>query len=93
MVGIGLGPVLPGYVMGLYKDNRNGMIAGYRVVLLPSVVIFVFFLLARAIAKHHIDSLTEEDNAKLRINVAKSDHRFDFGQLADINRPHTAQLK
>ena len=71
--------------MGLYKDKREGMIAGYRVVLLPTLIVFIFFLFARRIAGYHIDNLLEEE----AIGKEKSpnfEHILELGHLGDVKK-------
>ena len=55
IVGISMAPVLSGFLMEMYKDKRDGMIMGYQLILSGSIIIVVFFLIAKAIAKRIIE--------------------------------------
>lgn len=49
IVGITLGPVLAGYVMDQYEDEREGMKMGYRAIMMATVVFLILYITARAI--------------------------------------------
>ena len=63
-MGLSLSPIAAGYIMGQYKDKKQGMIKGYRLILSAGFVLFTLFLFARLIANAHIDRLVEAKEAK-----------------------------
>ena len=57
MFACALAPVLAGYAAAQYDNKRDGMIAGYRVILRTSVLLLIFYVIARFVAIRQIRTL------------------------------------
>lgn len=64
LFGYTLAPVLSGYAAAQYDNKRDGMISAYRVILSASLLLFVLYILARAVAIRQILTLQPSLTAK-----------------------------
>ena len=67
ILALSVAPVLSAYIMDQYDNRREGMIAGYRVLLLAGLVLLTLFVIARSIVKAHIEALKAKKKAEMRI--------------------------
>lgn len=59
VIGLSLAPVLSGHIMEQYKSKREGMIAGYSMLLYCGIVLTLLFMAARSIVKREMKKLTK----------------------------------
>lgn len=54
LLGYTMAPVLSGYAAAQYENKRDGMISAYRVIFSAAPILFILYLLARAVAIRQI---------------------------------------
>lgn len=57
LLGCALAPILSGYAMEQYRGQRQGMIVGYRVILVACLVHLILFICARGIVMGYLERL------------------------------------